>query len=50
MQVRMVPGTFLINPSGPYRKLSDLWDEENEQQGAPMGDNKASQPQDKAQQ
>lgn len=32
----MIPGTFLVSPAGPYRTLSDLWDEGDEQQGAPM--------------
>lgn len=26
-QVRMVAGTFLLNPQGPYKTLEDLWDE-----------------------
>mmetsp|Transcript_21207 Transcript_21207/g.63526 ORF Transcript_21207/g.63526 Transcript_21207/m.63526 type:complete len:522 (-) Transcript_21207:302-1867(-) len=28
-QMRMVPGTFLLQPNGPYRTLGELWDEED---------------------
>ena len=29
-QMRMLHGTFWLNPEGPYRTLEDLWDENAE--------------------
>lgn len=26
-QVRMLDGSFLLNPKGPYKTIEDLWDE-----------------------